>query len=140
MTTWSTTDKSANITLSNGNLTAASTSVSAGAVRSSTSKSTGNKIYFETVWNTAPSGANTACGITTGSAGLGSIASSSIGAIIYPTGAISVNGAASGISLGAVTVGTTICFAVDLANSRFWVRLNSGLWNNTPGAEPATNT
>jgi len=46
MTTWSTTDKSSTITLSNGNLTAAGSASASQSVRSTTSKSSG-KVYWE---------------------------------------------------------------------------------------------
>ncbi|HXI76319.1 MAG TPA: hypothetical protein VNH21_04250, partial [Steroidobacteraceae bacterium] len=44
-------------------------------------------------------------------------------------------------SLSVGQVGTrSICFAVDLVNSRIWVRRDSDNWNNSGTADPSTNT
>jgi len=37
------------------------------------------------------------------------------------------------------TTGATLCMAVDMDNKRIWTRVNSGNWNNSATANPATN-
>ena len=140
-TTWNPSDKSANISLSAGDLTASATSVTDGAVRSTTSK-TGGKIYFEVDAASTGFGGNTGIGLALGSTGLSSIGSSGVGVIVYGGGLIYVNGGFA-LSLGLPLTGI-VSLAVDLVNSRFWVRLNAlpppnNTWNNT-GADPAANT
>lgn len=39
-----------------------------------------------------------------------------------------------------VTNGQVVCHAIDLDARRYWVRVGNGDWNNTPGANPTTNT
>jgi hypothetical protein len=137
-TTWNPSDKSANITLSGGNLTVQASTSSDGAVRSTSSKISG-KLYFEIDW-TGSSGTNTGCGICTAAANLSTLGpTSNNGAILYGTGGIWVNGTNLGIGLGSVASGT-VCFAIDLTNSRFWTRINAGNWNASGTANPATNT
>jgi hypothetical protein len=46
----------------------------------------------------------------------------------------------SQISTGAGSAGDRLCVAVDPVNGRAWARLNSGNWNNSGTADPATNT
>ena len=141
MTTWNPADKSANVTLSNGNLTAIGSTTADGAVRSSNSQSSGSKVYFEVSWVTATGTADTGCGIATSSAALGSIGSSSTGGLMVytATGNIWFNGSSLSLSVG--QVGTrSICFAVDLVNSQIWVRRDSDNWNNSGTANPSTNT
>jgi len=137
VTTWNPSDKSANIVLSNGNLTSAANTTADGAVRSTTSKSSG-KVYFEVAW-TGSGGADTSCGIATSAAILGSAGNSTMGiCAVFLNGNIWFNGAAPGNAGGAVGNGT-VCFAVDLTNSRFWARINNGNWNNNSANNPATN-
>jgi hypothetical protein len=136
-TTWNPSDKSANITLSNGNLTAQGTNGSDGGVRSTTSKSTG-KHYFEVTWLSATGGVNSGCGIATSAAVLAGMGATALGvALMYQSGTIYVNGTSSGITIG--TPSAPICIAVDLTNSRIWFRVGAGNWNNSGTANPATN-
>lgn len=44
------------------------------------------------------------------------------------------------IDMNAATNGTIISHAVDLDAKRYWIRVGSGTWNNSPTANPATNT
>jgi hypothetical protein len=133
MTTWNSADKSSTVFLSSDALTASSTGTSAGAVRSTDAVNTG-KLYLEF------QGVGEAVGLTTASAALGTIGPSALGALIYQaTGNISVNGSATGVSLGVIG-SETIGIAVDFATSRLWVRLNAGLWNNSGSDNPATGT
>jgi hypothetical protein len=138
-TTWNSADKSANITLSNGDLTAAPSTSAEGAVRSNTAKSPGSKTYFE-VSTAGAGGTHNQVGIATASAALGSVGIAGAGGalIAVQSGTIWYNGSSTGITLG-VANGSVLCFAVDLVNSRLWVRLGNGLWNNSGAADPTTN-
>jgi len=138
-TTWNATDKSANITLAGGNLSASCTNTSDGGVRSTLSK-TGKKVYFESAWGTS-SGGDNGHGIATGAASFASLAPNGTGGVIafIGSGNIYYNGSLAGISLGSLASVTT-CFAVDLINKRFWARKAGGPWNNNAGFDPATNT
>ena len=143
MTTWNPSDKSANVVLSNGNLTAATTSTNSAdqGVRSTTSKSSG-KFYFEVSFpGPAPFGADTGAGLTIASTILTSVGSSVANSIIAygPTGNIYYNGSNTSISIGAAAIGDVAGFALDLANQRVWVRRNGGNWNNSGTANPAAN-
>lgn len=136
MTTWNPSDASATITLSNANLTAKATTATDAAVRSTTAKNSG-KVYFEVAWATS-TGGDTGSGISTPSAPLGGSTGAGC-ALVYNSGNIWINGVSTGVGLGAVG-STTVCFAVDLVNLRFWARLNGGNWNASAGNNPATNT
>jgi hypothetical protein len=135
MTTWNPSDKSANVTLSNGNLTVGASTGADGGVRSNLSKATG-KVYFEyTVVNIA--GGDTGVGIATGTASLTAIGPFATGAIsIYGSGSIYFNGSDTGKTIGG-SVGT-ICIAVDITGGLFWARWNAGNWNGSGTANPAT--
>lgn len=140
VTTWNPSDKSAHFVLSGGNLVAGTTFSGDGAVRSTTSKTSG-KVYFEVTWATGSFGGDTGCGIATSSASLSLGATSTGGLIVYgSSGSIWFNGTGVGISLGASSASTVVCFAIDLVNSQAWARLNGGNWNNSGTANPATNT
>jgi hypothetical protein len=143
MTTWNPADKSALITLSNGNLSVGVSSVLDSGVRSTIALTAGAKVYFETTWLTSSFGSDTSCGIATSSAVLTSMGNSTVGGFFaYPGTGSSVwfNGASQGIAPGTpAAVGGIYCFAFDLVNSRAWVRLNNGNWNGSGTADPATN-
>jgi hypothetical protein len=141
--TWNSSDKSANILLSGGNLTVACSTNTDNAVRGTRAGATG-KLYFEASYNTTLTGADTAVGIATAAAVLTSVGSSaSNAALAYfdAGGAIWYNGSSAGKSLGGTqTGGDVVCVAVDMTNKKIWFRRNAGLWNNTAGNDPATNT
>ncbi|MDD5247529.1 MAG: hypothetical protein PHY45_00990 [Rhodocyclaceae bacterium] len=132
-TTWNTGDVSANVTLSNGNLTATTTSASQGGVRSACGKRTG-QVYVEFTCTTF-SGSSTAVGLNgptlalTSGWGLWSMAVNSAGTIYY-------NGNSTGLSIGTVTAGAKVCMAADLDNRRAWFRLNGGNWNGSASGDP----
>ena len=139
-TTWNPADKSANITLSNGNLTAAISANADSAVRSTTSKAAGSgKYYFEvTVTGTL---ANTGIGVASPTAVLSSVHNTVTQAAAAFTGPGSafINGSNVGFALGGFVTGNVACVAVDLVNNRIWFRRNAGNWNDSGTANPATN-
>jgi hypothetical protein len=146
-TTWNPSDKSANITLSNGNLTAAFTSASDGGVRSITSKSSG-KWYAEFSPGATFTGSDTGFGIVLGSVALNAIGFSVTNACIVLPGAnpaIWFNGSFSGVNLSPSGYGAAMGIAVDLDNKTLWFNnwTTGNAWRGkTTGAtsDPATNT
>lgn len=141
MTTWNSADKSANISLSNGDLTATATSASDGGVRGTSSKSTG-KLYVEFTVGANFGTADGSFGITTGSSNLATIGvNGASGFYVYQqSGNIWASGSSTGKSLGGYTTGDVVSMAVDFTNMRGWFRKNGGNWNNDGTADPATNT
>jgi hypothetical protein len=138
-TTWNPSDKSAAVTLSNGNLTAVPT---AGAVyvRDTVFQNPGSgKFYFEYHLDLANTGATNSYGIGTSAATTGNtlvmcICNPLNGNILYN------NTVPSGSpTLGALANGTYLCCAVDLVNKRMWFRANAGNWNGNATYNPATN-
>jgi len=140
MTTWNPSDKSANITLSGGNLTVTCTSNVDGGVRSTISKSTG-KVYFEYICTTFnATGGDTGCGIATSSAVLTSIGAVGVGGVItFPSGNTYFNGT-NRFSLGIINNGNILCVAIDITNNLYWIRNGTGNWNGSSTANPATGT
>lgn len=141
-TTWNPADKAAGITLSGLNLVATNNNNALSAVRAIDRKLTG-KSYWEVIFNTITFSAD-AAGITdvamslTGTGLSQAIGNHIIG--IMQTGACS-GGLVSPFSLGTITAGTAICFAVDLTAQLFWARAGAaGLWNASASANPATGT
>jgi hypothetical protein len=137
-TTWSTTDKFAGITLSGGNLTAAAPSGSTNGVRSVDRLVTG-KYYWEIIATTF-AGSFSGFGIARQAVALNtSYAALGLAGVAQAGGAITVDGGTNLASLGTITSGSLVCFAVDLTNQLLWIRLGAaGNWNNSGAANPAT--
>jgi len=141
---WNPSDKSANITLSNANLTAAGTNTSDGAVRNTTSHNA-SKLYFEVLLGGTVAGGDTGVGIATGAATLSTIASSATGAaIIYVINpGVWFNGSFSASTgFTSFAAGDVVRVAVDFGNSKAWFDKNgAGSWygSSNPG-NPATNS
>jgi hypothetical protein len=143
-TTWNSSDKANNITLSNGDLTFALGSNAYDGVRSVASASAGKK-YWELTANTIVSSplyilegiANSSVPVNGGSTYYLGYDSAGIGwqgngEVWTKRGIVAtVQGWAQG---------DTLCFALDLDNKRIWFRTNGGNWNNNPASDPATNT
>jgi hypothetical protein len=137
----------ASVTLSGGNLVSSNTSnaaVSVGVrVATAMGKTTG-KYYFEQTMTTVTGGlgADAGVGVGTVTSTIAGIAgNATAGALTYyQSGATYANGVITGFSMGAGAAGQTIGVAVDLDNRKVWFRKGAaGLWNNTVGADPATN-
>jgi hypothetical protein len=136
MTTLNPADKSANITLSNGDLTARWNG-SAGSVRSTLSKPSG-KLYFEATHN-APFGP--VCGIGLVNAAYAIAGFTNTANTIYSrVDALTIQGNATslGSTNGGLNNGQTGSFAVDLTNALYWGRSVGGNWNNNVANNPAT--
>jgi hypothetical protein len=136
-TTWSTTDKTASVTLSNLNLTATSSGGNQG-VRAVDRQITG-KFYWEVTMTTAAT--IHAAGCANGVAALGSVYATPLNAVIvYGTGSIWINNVNSGVSVGSFGAGgLVLCLAVDLGNRLFWAKNGAaGTWNGNAANNPAT--
>lgn len=134
-TTWNPSDKGANVTLSNGNLTAAG-GVGAGWVRATTSQSSG-KLYFELVCVGSMSG-NTGMGLALASASFANVRvgeSAGLGWGFHTSGFTWDNGANTNRSAGWTTNGTVIGLAVDFGASKiWWARNNTWIASGNPAA------
>jgi hypothetical protein len=147
VTTWNSGDLS-NITLSNGNLTAANTTTANAFVRGTTSTSSG-KVYFEMTWLQAGSFAdagiaNAAYDVGQNVPGFDSGANSA--AIVPVNAAFQVAGSNLGQIGASIQANDTVAFCYDLPNKLFWGRIwRSGAWaaawngDASPG-DPAAGT
>jgi hypothetical protein len=142
-TTWSTTDKTAAVTVSGGGLTVSAGSTGTiNAVRT-TDRQISGKYYWEitTSVNTVNSGIGAAhAGVVLSNTNMSS-AGGSIGcAFVNTNGTVFIDGVSFGSALGSLTVGTIVCIALDLTNQRIWFRYGAaGNWNASAGNNPATN-
>lgn len=134
--TWNPLDKTSNIILSNGNLTATlgPTSFTNEGVRSKGLEHSTGKWYIEFT-NVASGGGGGKYGFTAASDTLGSGGQCGVN----PNGF--VQGPAGSTSMGLPPDGHTLCLAIDLDNLRLWARYDAGPWSfvaSGPG-DPATN-
>lgn len=145
MVAWSTTDKSANVVLSAGNLTATWNSNVQGGVRCDTSFA-GGLLYFELY---AQSGAlgNLSVGFANATQSLAADVGSSVNSVGAAPG--SNISKINGVSIGAFehssaqnTIPFTVCIAVNFTTGKWWARPASvgplGFWNGSTTADPAT--
>ena len=134
-TTWNPSDKSASITLSNGNLTMSS-STTFGGIRAIDRQITG-KFYWEvtaTTW-----GASCAIGVAAQGASLAGAAPALWCYALQNGGNVFLAGASTGVTLGTRANGDIIGVALDLVNQLIWFRVApSGNWNGSATANPAT--
>jgi|SRR6185312_1592609 len=135
MTTLNSADKSANITLTNGDLTA-TWNGAAGSVRSNPSKSSG-KLYFEATHNAvrvvAGVGLANAAYVITGFANTANTIYARFDSV-----SIQGNGTNLGSSNNFPAAGQIASFAVDLTGALWWSRVQGGNWNNNAANNPAT--
>jgi len=145
--TWNASDKSAQITLSNGNLTATDTSTGDSGVRIATSHNSG-KYYIEWTSGSTFTGANTNVGICTAAAPLAGVGNTTNSAFLLQqggSGAVWFNGSQTGLpQIGQFFTNRVAGMAIDFVNARGWFRVDgaSGLnyWNGNASYDPATNT
>jgi hypothetical protein len=134
---WNSTDKTANIALSNTDRTATATDDYQG-VRSTKTQLNGapGKFYVEFQPH-----------VYTGASFIGihskisDITSSNDGVYVYPgplQGGLNVNGVPSGRAPGAMVAGDVICMAWDTGAEKIWFRINNGDWLITATDDPAT--
>jgi hypothetical protein len=141
----------ASVTLSGGNLVATNTGTTSnnqGAHGPTTSGKTSGKYYFEVTLTTYTGGAGVGVGIGTTTATYSNMSTFATGGDMCfavghtGTGTIFIDASGNtGLSLGALTNGDTVCIAADLTNRRVWFRKGaSGIWNNTAGNDPTDGT
>ena len=141
-TTWSTTDKSANITLSGSNLMASVGAGLSGGVRSLATLPipTTGKVYFEIT----VTGINAFAqfGLANSTIPLGSGTGTIGTALVASGGSIYVDNSSTGYQLGAIPDGTVVGFAIDRTINGIWFRnaSTSGPWNAALAGNPATGT
>ena len=126
-TAWSTTDKTAGITLSGSNLIA-TTTLSTQGIRSADKQITG-KFYFEITVTTTFGQSNT--GVGSSAAALNNANALATCSLYHNNGGVFLNNVSSGVSFGsAISNGTVVCIALDVTNQLIWFRLGAaGNWN-----------
>jgi hypothetical protein len=142
--TWNPNDKSASMTLSNGNLTVTSSASSDRGVRG-TAPLVSGKYYFEYTVTTA-GGGNSGVGVCAPGGNYVAVTdrrpSSSMGsdgklaAMIYRSGSVYVNGTQVG-SVSNIN-GQRVDVALDLDNKKIAFRVANGNWNGNAANNPAT--
>lgn len=137
-TTWSPIDKSAEFTLSGGNLVAThSSALSWDSVRADSFLSSG-MWYFE---DTFTSGTFMMVGIGKSTASLTTWVGGDADGWGYSYDGSIFNNAIAGPTYPTYATGDTVCVAADLTNGLLWFRLNgAGNWNNSGTADPSTGT
>ncbi len=147
MTTWNPSDKAANVTLSNGNLTCVNSAVGLACVRSTTSKAPGSgRWFYQATLNAIGNQSDDCVGVALSTASLtsfnngGNATGSTGGAAYYSRFAsnnVSVNGIGQSGSLGLGAPGDVISIAADMISLLVWFKRNLGNWNGSGSADPA---
>ena len=134
---WSSDDKTANIALTDADKTATTTSGTAAGVHSTTSHLQGSagKFYAEILVGTRTANAQYGTQRTSENEASGLSYGTSVAAI---TGDIYRSNVVVGNVGGALNTGDVLNLAWDSASRLIWFRKNSGLWNNSAAADPAT--
>lgn len=139
--TWSTTDKNANVTLSGSNLIATATGV--GGLRGKDPKRTG-KYYLEYTSTTTQNNSST-FGFAAAKSALNTsqpaatVLVQSLGGQILLTDNFGTTIGGQPSLSAAITTGTLLCAAIDLDNARCWFRSGAaGNWNGNAANNPAT--
>lgn len=139
--TWSTTDKTANINLSNADLQASTTTTGYGTVRTNSTRSAG-KFYWEFLVESATS-SNMQWGLASSSRTLPILPGTANGYTVAITGSgqIQANGTLLVASIGTIASGTVIGVAANIDVKLAWFRLGAaGNWNGSATEDPVTNT
>lgn len=139
-TTLNPSDKTANVTLTGGNLIATGSNTSVGGVRAVDRQVTG-KFYWEVTRNVA-TGGNSGVGFTNSVTVL-SVNQSTAAALnscsLLGSGVLYIDGVLISGSFGAQTNGSVVCVAADIAARLVWMRIGAaGNWNAVTTANPAT--
>jgi hypothetical protein len=137
-TTWNPSDKTANIALSGGNLTATQTASGANGGSRSVDRKTSGKLYWEGTFVVATN-ISTGFGIGNSATVLnGGISATSVTAVIGRSGTIFVGGSTA-VTGSILANGTVVGIALDLDASRVWFRVGAaGNWNYSATADPTT--
>lgn len=135
-TAWSTTDHTSGVTLSGSNLIATNSTAAVRGGRAADKQTTG-KYYWEITTSTFAN-ANSAVGLAGGLADMTSGTSArSAFLVVRGSANMTLDGNSLGVSLGTVTTGSLLCFAVDFGARLLWVRLGAaGNWNGNASFGP----
>lgn len=129
--TWNPADKSANMTLSNGNLTATLAAASTLAVRGSGGRSSGQYHFEVTVNTNGGSGGVPNIGVADSTFVLGSTPGVNTHCIqAQDNGQVFFNNAGS--SCDTYTTGAVLAIEVDLGTSQFWIQKSGGTGRKGP--------
>lgn len=139
-TTWNPSDKTASLTLSGSNLVATASANGSQSVRA-VDRQVSGKYYWEVTNSVLATGSM--FGVANGVVSLGGIttgAATSVGcALATNSGNINVDGSTATPTLGALTVGTVVCIALDLNARLIWFRYGTAAnWNGNASNNPAT--
>jgi len=129
---WDKTNKSATVTLSNGDRTARATTTAGQGAKSTQKRlyATAGKWYAEFVCDVRGS-SDWACGMSRIALDLTG------GAIVDGAGNIKINNVFQ-TAIGSLANNDVISIAYDSGGNLFWARKNNGVWNNSGTANPAT--
>lgn len=133
--------KSANVALTNSNLTATHTNTTGGDGARVVPAVAAGKFYFE-IKSVLSRGQFDGMGVlpaatsyaTFGTAGVGN------GVTVQRGGSIQINGVNMGSLLGTFAANDVLGVAIDLTGHLVWCRRNTGSWNGSGTADPATGT
>ncbi len=142
------------VTLSNGNLTAQESGlIDAYWAPINASIGPGAKVYFEVLTSNYNPGSGFGGNTVnigawdanfTGTCGHNHYPGSDLDSVGYfAPGGLFINGDVVGVPVATwapFTADSNVGIAIDVANSKIWGRVNGGNWNNSPTANPATNT
>jgi hypothetical protein len=132
--------KNTNLTLSNGNLTAANNATGGFfSVGSTVSESSG---LFYCEFTIGPSPTNSVVGIVNSSFAVSTaifVGDDPNGIGFVSSGAVKIN-ASTVSTIQTFTNGNVVSMAVDFTHQMIWFRTNAGNWNNSGTANPATNS
>lgn len=144
-TTWNPSDKHSSQVLTNANLTVTGNTAgyTPGLVRAVNAVVSGEKKYWEVVYDQTSGTASGMPGVTDGTdavANQNGYSTHSFG-IECDNGNGFLNGSSVVSSINVNPPSGYACFALDMVNKRLWVRSGSaGNWNNSGTANPVTNT
>ena len=145
VTTWDPAAKGANINLTNGNLTATSTSTAASSTHG-TGGYLGNSallLYYEATVVTVINSLNSfGVGISSSGSGLAQyLGQSSIGTGLYQNGKV-LNNTVTITTIFTFAAGAVIGIAVNFTAQKLWFTINGTTWNNAAigSQNPVTNT
>jgi hypothetical protein len=135
-------------TLSLGNLQATNTgttSADQGAHTLTSSGKSSGKYYYEMSYTLATAGANVGVGVGTTASTYTAQGGGAGGMMFSGTGNIYTNSIFSTKSISGRSTADVVAVAVDITNLKIWFKVafgsgSGGDWNNTVGADPATNT
>ncbi len=137
--TWNPSDKSAQATLSGGNLTWSNGDANNQGVRSIVGKTSGLLYHEYKILNTG--GGRNDCGNGIAASSFVFSSSNTLNILwMFNSGAIFFNNASTGKTLGSRSNNDIISVAVDFPHLKAWMRANAGNWNGDASANPATNT